>query len=382
MQTEKHALIAGAGIGGLTAAIALQKIGYTVSVLEKAKILEATGAGITLWANAIKALEKLGLHDQIRDYASPALDGQIRDAKGKCLSKANAKEMAQAFGAPNFCFHRADLQQMLLDAVGMENVRLGAAIGSFEQNGQKVTAHLTDGQTIEGNLLVGADGIHSVVRRQLFGEQPLRYSGYVAWRGVVEFPAEQLIAGESWGCGQRFGIVPLNRGRVYWFATRNSAAGLQLSPAERKQELLELFKNWHKPIAELITATPETAILYNDIYDRPPIKQWSVGRVTLLGDAAHSTTPNLGQGGCQAIEDGLILADFLSRQNTVEQALKNYEVARIPRTTKVVKQSWLIGKVGQWNNPVLCKMRNEGLRLLPDKLQVLQMQQFAGYNFP
>jgi FAD-dependent urate hydroxylase len=193
-----------------------------------------------------------------------------------------------------------------------------------------VTAFLAGSREARGSLLVGADGIHSVVRQQLFGAEPLRYAGFTAWRAVTPVPAGvKLLAGECWGCGQEFGIVPLSHNRIYWFATRNVPEREEDMPSGRKQELLKLFQGWYPAIPALIQAAPQDAILRNDIYDRPPITAWSKGRVTLLGDAAHPMTPNLGQGACQALEDAVVLASNLRASGSIQQVLQTYQTTRL-----------------------------------------------------
>ena len=174
--------------------------------------------------------------------------------------------------------------------------------------------------TTQAELLIGADGIHSRVREIMLGKIRCNTAGYTAWRGVAPAPAKEFKAGETWGKGQRFGFVPLNRDRVYWFATANRPENENAHPAERQAELLDKFGGWHYPIRELLETTPTGTILRNDIYDLPPLEAWTVGRVTLLGDAAHAMTPNLGQGACQAIEDGVVLAGCLAKFEDILQA--------------------------------------------------------------
>jgi FAD-dependent urate hydroxylase len=368
MSTQKHALIAGAGIGGLTTAIALQQIGYKTTIFERTNQLEEAGAGLTLWANAVKALRKLGLGDQLTAESMPSVSGQLRNMRGTCLAKTSAEKMLALYGAPTLAIHRADLQKVLLAAAGAENIQTGRGVTDFEQDIEGVRVHLSNGQTVAGDLLIGADGIHSAVRQKLVGDSPL-YSGYVAWRGVVEFDHHRIIPGESWGCGNRFGMLRLSGNRVYWFATKNCPA-----------DLLNIYRDWYAPIPEIIQKTPPEAILLNDISYHAPLKSWSRGRVTLLGDAAHATTPNLGQGGCMAIEDAVVIAQSLQKINDIPSALKYYEEQRIPRTTSVTNRSTLIGKMGQTENKFACALRNWSVRLSPDFVQLHQLKPFAGYE--
>lgn len=379
MRKTEPVIIIGAGIGGLATALALKRIGIEARVFERVGTLNEVGAGLTLWANAVKALRKLGLAE-ITNSAFNLADGDIYSWQGNRLSSLSAQKLQHRFGATNLAMHRADLQAVLLAAVGPGMLELGSQCSSFEQDEDGVTVHFADGRSAHGCLLIGADGIHSTVRTQLFGEEKPRYAGYTAWRGVTTPPAVEMRVGEYWGCGTRFGLVPLTQGRYYWFATRNAREGEQEHRAGRKHEVLALFARWHASIPAIIEATPESAILRSDIYDRPPRTHWTQGRVTLLGDAAHPMTPNLGQGACQALEDALVLAHCLEQTANVSVALQLYQARRIPRTTRIVNRSWSLGRVGQWKNPLACKLRDTGLKWLPASLQIATFEEAVGHE--
>jgi len=183
------------------------------------------------------------------------------------------------------------------------------------------------------------------------------------------------VISESWGCGKRFGIVPIGPKRVYWFATKNAQEGESEVGGRRKQELLQLFGDWHQPIESLIDATEPDTILRHDLYDRVPLKDpWGRGRITLLGDAAHPTTPNLGQGACQAVEDAVVLAGKLQGAEDVVAALRQYELQRSPRTAYITNLSWRLGRMSQWENPVACWLRNTFMRAVPLSLQTRQLE--------
>ena len=313
MEKIEPVIIIGAGIGGLATALAMKRAGISARVYERVESLEEVGAGLTLWANAVKALHKLGLAE-VTTSAFNLADGALYSWQGARLSSIPARQLQRRFGAPNLAVPRADLQAALLAAVGPEMVELNSQCISFEQDQTGVTVELAGQRQVRGRALIGADGIHSVVRAHLFGSEKPRYAGYTAWRGVTTPPpAIEMLVGEFWGRGARFGLVPLTGGRYYWFATRNAREGEQEHHEGRKQEVLKLFGNWYSSIPTIIAATPEDAILRNDIYDRPPLIHWTRGRVTLLGDAAHPMTPNLGQGACQALEDALVLAHSLQQ---------------------------------------------------------------------
>jgi len=233
-------------------------------------------------------------------------------------------------------------------------------------------------------VLIGADGLRSVVREGLPGADaaPPRYAGYSAWRAVLPFQSEALPEGyscETWGRGRRFGYVPLGRGRVYWFATENTPHALGAAPPS-KSALLERFGDWHAPIPALLEATEEGVILHNPIFDRDPAEVWGEGRVTLLGDAVHPTTPNLGQGACQAIEDAVVLARCLAGQAEVEGALRAYEAARRKRTSEITLLSRRFGSMAQASHPLVCRLRDTVMRMTPPRLLQKQLREIVGYQ--
>jgi 2-polyprenyl-6-methoxyphenol hydroxylase-like FAD-dependent oxidoreductase len=371
-------IIIGGGIGGLTAAIALRRAGIEATVFERAQNWRELGAGLSLWRNALVALDAIGLGRAAREGAASYPGAALRTADGQLIVAPGIDRLITRFGELGVVIHRAALQTLLVDALGRDHIVMGRACTGVEQDASGVTAKFADGTRVQGAGLVGADGIHSVVRAALFGQTPPRYSGYTAWRGVVTFDHAALAVGESWGLGRRFGQAPLNDGRVYWFATHSSPPDLRSSDGE-KAELLRLFSGWHRPIEGLIAATPPDAILRNDIVDRPPMKSWSRGRITLLGDAAHPMTPNLGQGGCQAIEDAIVLARSLRLTPDVEAAWRAYEAARIPRTREIVAASARVGQMGQWSQPAAVWFRTRIVRAL-GFLQVHQLGRVIGFD--
>jgi 2-polyprenyl-6-methoxyphenol hydroxylase-like FAD-dependent oxidoreductase len=375
-------LIVGAGIGGLTAAIALRRAGIDVEVFERAPQLLDVGAGISLWPNAVKALDKLGVGTAVRAAGVASYVGGIHTWRGALLAPADADEVAREFGAPMVILHRADLLATLHRAAGPENVRLGIMATGFREDADGVSLELAGGATARGAALIGADGIRSLVRGQLFPAVGPRFAGQKAWRGVVRFvaPADAGFWGETWGAGARFGLLPMVNDCVYWYATRNAVEHEPETPEGRTAELLGLFGSWHAPIGELITATDEGAILRNDLYDLPPMRTWTRGRITLLGDAAHATTPNLGQGGCQAIEDGVVLARALSQATVVQAALQAYEAQRIARANRIIELSRRVGVIGNWTHPLACGLRDTLARLTPRWARLRSLRPIIGYD--
>jgi 2-polyprenyl-6-methoxyphenol hydroxylase-like FAD-dependent oxidoreductase len=376
-----RALIIGGGIGGLCAAIALRQAGIDVTVFERVTQMHEVGAGLTLWTNAVRALQKLGLADALQAIGTSCTRATIYSWQGKILSETPVDELLRKFPVASLGVHRADLQAVLLSALGKDVVQLGAQCTGFTQNETGVCASFSDGKEAWGDILIGADGIHSVIRSQLFAQAKPRYAGYTAWRGVTSFQVERTgEAFETWGSGKRFGFVPLNQGRVYWFATCNTPQGSADATTGRKGELLDLFRGWHEPIEALIEATEESAILHNDIYDQKPLHRWGEGRITLLGDAAHPMTPNMGQGACQAIEDAVVLAACLHNTSDREVALRAYEEERMKRTATIVKRSRAIGQVAQWENPLACSIRNALLSRTPSSALLKQLEWVVAYE--
>ena len=380
------AMIVGAGIGGLTAAIALRRAGIDATVFERAREIKEVGAGILLAANAVSALDEIGLSDDVRRLGTPASAGRILTWRGKTLTEVPLEELETRVGAPSAAVHRADLQELLLSRLGRKNIRLGADCSGFEEDDRGINAGFADGSQERGDLLIGADGLHSTVRVELFGSEKPRYAGYTAWRAVVRPGRELLPWGtgfESWGRGARFGCAHIGDGRVYWFATINAPEGARDgplgSPSGPKAALMRLFGGWHHPVPALISETGEQAIRRDDIYDREPLPgSWGRGRVTLLGDAAHPSTPNLGQGACQAIEDAVALARCLEEAgetaSSYDAALRRYEDLRRERTAWIVRRSRAVGRVGQIENPLLCGLRDAALRATPTRLQLREFE--------
>ncbi|PYR80350.1 MAG: FAD-dependent oxidoreductase [Acidobacteria bacterium] len=366
------AIVIGAGIGGLAMGIALKRAGVSVEIHEQSTALREVGAGISLWANALRCLDAVGAGDAVRRGGIAALTPSLYAADGTVLARPHAS-LAATLGTLALVIDRAELLRILAQAFG-DGVTLGAACTGFDDDDRGVTARFADGRTARGDLLVGADGLHSIVRAQLHGDAPPRYAGHTAWRAVVRFPAPPANAGEFWGRGARFGWMP-STGGVYWYATQNAEEGGRSADGERAA-LLRLFGHWSHPIPALVEATADAAILRNDIYDRPPIARWGRGRVTLAGDAAHPMTPNLGQGACQAIEDAVVLANCVreilppeggSHENDKESetALRAYERLRAPRANAIVRQSRQIGWLGQLESPLLAGLRDRLVGLAP-----------------
>lgn len=375
-------LIAGAGIGGLTAAIALRAAGIECDVFERAPELLEVGAGLSLWPNAVKVLDQLGVGEAIRAASVASYRGGIHDWRGRILAPAEPDDLINEFGATMLIVHRADLLGALHRAAGVERVHLGATVQEFAQDERGVSLRFANGECVRGDALIGADGIRSAVRAQLFPAVAPRDAGQTTWRGITRFtpPPNARFWGETWGAGRRFGLLPISGERVYWFAVRNTDGQAPGPSSDDKAELLRLFGTWHEPIPQLIESTEPRAILHNDIYDLAPLPTWTSGRVTLLGDAAHATTPNLGQGGCQAIEDAIVLARALRGAEDVHAALTRYERARIDRANLITELSRRVGVMGNWTHPAACWLRNNVTALTPHWVRMRMLRPIVGYE--
>lgn len=338
---DVRALIVGAGIGGLAAAVALRRAGIETLVLERASAIREVGAGLSIWSNAFPALRELGLEARVMAAASVVEGHSVQTPAGRRIVETRFDVSNPTAGPPCICLHRAALQKSLLDLLPPESVRTDARCSGFDD----ATAILQSGERIDADVLVGADGIASAIREGLHGAQMPRYAGHTCWRGIR--PDNGVLPDRSallvLGAGSQFGLWPCGTGQLYWFLTKNAPRGTK----QAKSKILALCRDWAAPVPQIIEQTPEDAMLQNDIVDRPPLPWWGKGRVTLLGDAAHAATPNLGQGACQALEDAVVLAHCLSQTSPIEAALRKYERLRIPRTTAITRESWQAGKLLQ-----------------------------------
>lgn len=382
---QKTYAIVGGGIGGLTLAIALQQKGYAVTVYENAPAIKPLGAGIVLAGNAMKAFTAIGLDQQVLKAGKEMKEFVIFDQQGKTLSRANAEKINATFGVVNtLTLHRADLHAVLLNELFPGTVLLDKNCIDFKQEHDQLKLFFGDGSTASADAVIAADGIHSVFRKRLLPSVDLRYSGYTCWRAVIDQQPggfNNAVASETWGAGLRFGTVPLSNNRVYWFATADAPMKDAGMAAVTPDLLGDMFKDFHEPIEKIIRQTKQAQLIHNDIMDFAPVKQFAFGPIVLMGDAAHATTPNLGQGACMAIEDAVILANCISKSHDVKTAFMNFERQRIERTTKIVNTSFTLGKVGQFKNPLLVKIRNVGMRLTPERVAEKQLKFLYDISF-
>jgi len=366
-----HAVVVGGGIGGLGAAVGLHRIGWDVTVLERADRFTDVGAGISLWPNALHCLDALGV--DLREHLQPQHEGGLWDRAGNRLTRWNAVVFEQRHGRPLAAIHRADLIDGLKNALPANSLHTGAEVTEVREDG---FVRYTGGE-IHADLVVAADGIQSPIRHALAPHHPEPiYSGSTAFRGVATLEASLST---SWDRSAEIGVLPLTGGRVYWWIAYLVEPGVRHK--DPKAYLLEHFGDWHDPIPALIEATGD--VLHHDVYYLgTPLPSYTKGKIALLGDAAHAMPPFLGQGGCQALEDAVVLAAALSTSDT-QTALKTYDTERRPRSQMVAKKSVQAGKIGpQLRNPVAVAVRKAILKGMPAKAVARAGASISGWRPP
>jgi 2-polyprenyl-6-methoxyphenol hydroxylase-like FAD-dependent oxidoreductase len=347
------AVVVGGGIAGLACAVSLHKQDWDVEVLERAAEFGEIGAGLSLWSNALRALDELGLGDRVREQSAMEGSAGIRDKRGRWLSRTDVSELERRYG-PVAMIHRATLLDTLLGALPASSLHAGVTVESVDEQG--LVRH--SGGESRADLVVGADGLNSVVRKSLWpNAKPPRYAGYTAWRMVTRQPVDVGFGAEAWGRGERFGYVVMSDGRTYCFAVANAPEGAGGGGID---ELRRRFGDWHEPVPSLLAAVEDEDLLHHDLYDLPSLSSYVSGQVALAGDAAHAMTPNLGQGACQALEDAVVLGRCAAADD-----LASYDAQRRPRATMISKRSAMIGRMAQWESPVAVALRDTLLRATP-----------------
>ena len=365
-QTSLFAIIGG-GIAGLSTAIALKRIGIEVTVFEAAPEFQPVGAGIMLAANAMKAFAHLGIDDKISRAGRSFNSQAVLSQSGKTITRFQTDAITKDF--TNVAIHRGDLHQVLLEQLDPSQVFTGKRSTGIKSTHKGYVVSFADGTSVLAKYVIVAEGIHSTIRQSLLPEAEKRYSGYTCWRGIADNSELNITEPtETWGCNGRFGLVPLNDHQLYWFAVKNAPESSEEMKKYTLDDLLGNYKYYHRAIGQALKATPEKNILLNDIHDLNPIDRYAFGNVVLIGDAAHATTPNLGQGACQSVEDAVVLADCLLHDSLVQDAFQSFERKRLQRTHFIVNQSWQMGRIGQWTNPAAMWIRNCIIRSLPDAI--------------
>jgi 2-polyprenyl-6-methoxyphenol hydroxylase-like FAD-dependent oxidoreductase len=309
----------------------------------------------------------------------------IKDYQGNVLSETDSEKISQRYGMiNNFTIHRADFHDVLLQKILPGTLQLAKGCIDFKQEKSGVTLTFQDGTTEHVDYVIACDGIHSIFRKKLLPASTPRFAGYTCWRAVIEqapanFNFDEIT--ESWGAGSRFGIVPLAGKRIYWFACLNAGANDQQKRAYRIENLLQHFAEFHDPVSKVLMRTRNEQLIWSDIIDLEPIKKFSFGKIVLMGDAAHATTPNMGQGACMAIEDAAVLSNCLEEYTSPEEAFVQFQKQRIARTTKIVNTSWMMGRVAQVQHPLLVELRNAAIRLTPQRVAERQFKFLYDVDF-
>jgi 2-polyprenyl-6-methoxyphenol hydroxylase-like FAD-dependent oxidoreductase len=372
-------LIQGAGIGGLTLAIALEQRGYKVELVERSTGLAEIGAGIWMAPNPMQVFSRLGFADKIIAAGWPVKLIRLQDSKSGDLQVTNLSGIAKQFDFETIALHRAVLQRLLYEQLQQNPVRFGCEIQSVNQNSEQVLAKLSDGSSLVAAIAVGADGFNSQIRRmaELGGEK--RYSGSSSYRAIARgahilAPEAGHEAYEIWSKGCRVGFSKINPDDYYWYMTFDAPAGETSSADKMRTHAETLFRTHFPRWIGLLQKTRPEEILRTDLSDLKPLPKWSSGRIGLIGDAAHATTPNLGQGGAMAVEDALVLADSFAEAGLNESAWKIFEQRRREKVDWTVSTSWTIGKICHTENPLFRFVRNLALKKTPESVSQKQFQ--------
>lgn len=365
--------IIGGGIGGLTTAIALKKKGFDVQIFEQAKDIKPVGAGIIIANNAMQVFEKLGLKKAIEENGNSISCVKISKSNLDLISKVDLKYFESKFHVKNIAISRGILQQILIDRLNSSNdIKLNHELENIVKRANGHQLNFKNGISHQSNILLAADGLNSTVRKTLFLNTNLRAAKQLCWRGVTTYrlPLElRNELNEAWGKGDRFGFVQISKDKVYWFAVKSFKHNMnELSV----NEIENYYKEYHPIIKEIISSTSKEKIHTDEIIDLKPTKTWYNKNVCLIGDAAHATTPNMGQGACQAIEDAYVLAEYFSRHNPV-RAFEEFQRLRLSKAHQVVKTSWFLGKIAHFKNPLAIKLRNQILKLTPESVNKKQL---------
>jgi len=378
-------IVIGGGIGGLTTGVALQQRGFEVRIYESAPQLEPVGKGIWVPTNAMLVLDRLGLGDQVAARGIPLDRVEIHDRRHGVLQAVDMQRICQQFGRTTVSIRRSVLQFVLAAAIPEETIHLGKRCVGVAQDGQRVVAQFADGSEAAGDIVIGADGIRSVVRRAVAPDAALRYTGQTCYLGIAHVRLPSALARtvqEVWGGAARIGFSAVDAERVYWFAPITAAAGgVGRADSSVVDALASRYANFPEPIPEIIQHTPEDDVLRVDLHDLRPLKHWWNGRIALVGDAAHAMTPNLGQGGAQAIEDAYVIAESLAQAKTPQEAFANYVRVRQAKAQRIARTAWWLGQLAHLEARWARTLRNWAFGATPERIKRRQLADIYSLSY-
>ncbi|MBI6550295.1 FAD-dependent monooxygenase [Xenorhabdus lircayensis] len=365
MPKNPTALIVGTGIGGLSAAIALKKIGWAVQLFEKSDSLRTTGSGLSVMSNASAAMKKLlGIDLDLERYGAEIQNFEMRHKSGLLLKRLPMQEISNQQGTPSVCISREKLHQALLDQLGDVNVTFGKRAADYVETTDGIQLNFDDGTVSHGDILVGADGFYSSIREAIGTTSIIQEAGYICWLSLVKYSHPQITPGyvvHYWGSGKRIGIIDIGNGWVYWWGTANMLPHEAKSWQGTNKDVAEFYTGWPDIVHDIILATDSTSIIAVDAKDRTFPETWTKGRVTLLGDAAHPMYTSLGQGAGLSIEDAAVLGYTLRNTDDYAEALKKYEAIRQPRARAIVDASRALSEIEQYDSLVPRVKRDVGM---------------------
>jgi len=379
MARLERVIVVGGGVGGLTTALALQRAGIAVEVHERHDDFQHHATGFTLWSYAVARLGELSLGPAALDAVGGRVAfTEIRNQEGRLIERMPVGEVSAKLGAPTYEIRRAGLLRAIAGKLSGDVLRLGSECVRVEAEGERVCAVLADGSRAAGDLLVGADGIHSIVRTAVVGETPLRYSGYGGVNAVVPFTHPLLPPHthvDIWGRGAKAGVADLGQGHARWYMTHRAPAGMPFP----KDEVREHLRGWYELVQAAVDATPEADLKPAAFFDIPPLLTWRRGRMVLLGDAAHATTPFAAMGANMAIEDAAQLIDLLGVAESVESGLHAFQDARKKRTEDLVKKDRVMSRLTQLHTGFAAWLRDQALlHMPPDQVEKVTKEMAGG----
>ncbi|MEB3023549.1 FAD-dependent oxidoreductase [[Mycobacterium] crassicus] len=368
--------IVGAGIAGLATAIGLQRRGYEITVVER-RADTSPGAGISIWPNALAALDFLEVGNGVRAAGGRITAGAVRWHDGSWLRRPAAERIVRALGEPLVVVQRSVLRDILTEALAPGTVEYGLTASDLTTTSDGVRLQFSDGTVRTVDAVVGADGTYSVVASHLNGRLRQRYTGYTAWRGIAPVAMDPDLSGITLGLGSESGHVPMGSDLTYWFTTQRAPEGWQ-APGGELDYLRHKHAQWAEPLPGILAATAPGDVLRDDLYDRGHARHWARGPVVLVGDAAHPMRPHLGQGGCQGLEDAAILAACVDQAADLSSAFTRFAAVRRPRVRPLVRDSARVGKVLNLRPDFLGAAISRATVLVPEPLLMRRMASVAG----